>query len=305
MDKKLALVILNYNDNKDLFELLQLMEKQKSQYTVIIVDNDSKKENKDQIVEWMQQKDSYYIAEKKVFYSNEFEKDKEFYLVLNDRDAGFSGGNNVGFRVAHLLGIKYALLISPDVRVYEEDYLEKMITAIEHSPLAVVAGSNILDLDNQKQSPSKIISFKEELFWFLPAISRTNRLLDYHCTTELTDATIHGCCMLFDVRFLDKIGYLDEGVFMYSEEPILAARVKKAGKKILYVPEATAVHAHIRVKKINASLRMQDFIKSRKYYIKTYSNYTELQKILVYISYGVCAIAHKIKYQIDIRGTRK
>ena len=108
MDKKLALVILNYNDNKDLFELLQLMEKQKSQYTVIIVDNDSKQENKDQIVEWMQQKDSYYIAEKKVFYSNEFEKDKEFYLVLNDWDAGFSGGNNVGFRVAHLLVIKYA-----------------------------------------------------------------------------------------------------------------------------------------------------------------------------------------------------
>lgn len=41
------------------------MEKQKSQYTVIIVDNDSKQENKDQIVEWMQQKDSYYIAEKR------------------------------------------------------------------------------------------------------------------------------------------------------------------------------------------------------------------------------------------------
>lgn len=40
------------------------------------------------------------------------------------------------------------------------------------------------------------------------------------------------------------MGYLDESVFLYCEEPILASRVKKYGYKELYVREITAYHMH-------------------------------------------------------------
>lgn len=44
------------------------------------------------------------------------------------------------------------------------------------------------------------------------------------------------------MSFAEKMGYLDESVFLYCEEPILASRVKKYGYKELYVREITAYH---------------------------------------------------------------
>lgn len=304
MNNKLAIVILSYNDNKDLFQLLPLLEKQRYDFTVIIVDNASNIENKKQTSDWIKAKESYYIGEKVTYYENRFERDKKYYLVYNDWNAGFSAGNNVGFKVAYLLGMKYALLVNPDVRIYEENYLEVLVREISAHPNAVVAGSNILDLEGESQSPSRLGTFSEEFLWFLPWVAHKKRVLDIQQKSELENATIHGCCMMFDINFLNEVGYLDENVFMYSEEPILAARVKRAGKKMIYVPEITAVHAHIRVKKLNASLRMQDFFKSRKYYIREYSDYTKIQKILVSVSYKVCSIMHRIKYKWNMKGKR-
>lgn len=302
---KTAMVVLNYNDNKDLFELLPLLERQSIKSTIIIIDNDSSKENKEQIYAWIEKKESFYVGQKHNYYQEEFDKNKDYYLVYNDWDAGFSGGNNVGMRVAYLLGIDYALLISPDVRLYDDDYMKTMLKGICMDKDIVVAGSNILDINGQQQSPMRLITFKEEAFWFLPYlpfVKKKNNIFKVTSTYLLEQETIHGCCMLFDIVFLNQIGYLDERVFMYCEEPILAARVKNEGKKIVYIPETTAVHEHIRSKKINSSLRMKDFFESRKYYIKYYSDYTRWQKGIILISYGICELLHRIKYYFEMKG---
>lgn len=302
-----AMVVLNYNDNKDLFKLLPQLENQSKKSIIIIVDNDSRPENKVQICKWIEQKEKFFIGEKSVYYNNEFDKDKEYYLVYNDWDAGFSGGNNVGLRIANLLGINYALMISPDVRLCSQDYMQKMISGIRKHKDVTVAGSNILDMEGQRQSPIRIISFKEEALWFLPYLpffKRKNNIIDVEQLYILQNEAIHGCCMLLDISFMDKIGYLDEKVFMYCEEPILSARVKRAGKKIVYIPDATAVHEHIRSKKVHSSLRMKDYFRSRKYYIRTYSNYSNWQKAIVYISYGICEALHSIKYLFEMEGKK-
>jgi N-acetylglucosaminyl-diphospho-decaprenol L-rhamnosyltransferase len=44
------------------------------------------------------------------------------------------------------------------------------------------------------------------------------------------------------VRSADEIGPFDEGFFMYSEELDLCRRIKQAGGRVLFVPEAVVIH---------------------------------------------------------------
>jgi hypothetical protein len=41
---------------------------------------------------------------------------------------------------------------------------------------------------------------------------------------------------------LEKIGFLDEGFFMYFEEADWCARARAAGYRVVYIPQATAIH---------------------------------------------------------------
>ena len=107
--------------------------------------------------------------------------------------------------------------------------------------------------------------------------------------------------MLFygKMDFLKAIGYFDEKTFLYAEEPILAAQVKSMGGKIAFNPFIEAVHAHRKSEKGNSSKRMLLFIQSRKYYLKNYSTYNSLQLLLLNASYGLLALAHRLKYKMS------
>ena len=97
------------------------------------------------------------------------------------------------------------------------------------------------------------------------------------------------------MEFLRATNYLDEGVFLYCEEPILAARVRRAGGHIVFVRSLSAVHAHVRSEKGSSSGRMLLFIKSRRYYLIRYSSYGSLQRLLLGASYQLLTALHKIR----------
>ncbi len=84
--------------------------------------------------------------------------------------------------------------------------------------------------------------------------------------------------------FAAKIGYLDEQIFMYCEEPILAATVKKEGRKIFYKHDATAYHMHRSSEKGEPLKRLEMFFESRKYYLENYSEYGRIRKKMVLFS---------------------
>ena len=51
-----------------------------------------------------------------------------------------------------------------------------------------------------------------------------------------------GAFMMFRREIIDKIGLLDERFFMYAEEADYCARIKNAGYRIAYFPEASVIH---------------------------------------------------------------
>jgi GT2 family glycosyltransferase len=87
-------------------------------------------------------------------------------------------------------------------------------------------------------------------------------------------------------------------VFLYCEEPILAARAKAQGGRLMVFPELQALHAHVASAKGNSSRRMLHFIRSRLYYLDTYAGYGRMARCALHASYGLLRALHSFKARV-------
>ena len=53
---------------------------------------------------------------------------------------------------------------------------------------------------------------------------------------------LHGCFLYLTKNYLDKVGLLDENLFMYGEEDLMAWNCELHGLKRLYLPSAKILH---------------------------------------------------------------
>jgi hypothetical protein len=198
-----------------------------------------------------------------------------------------------------VLGADAVLIANPDMRIENPNYLAELSQQLFADGRNCIAASRILGLDGKDQNPLRESTFWEELLWprgyFKSIFKQISYLLPISSQEPLAVHKVSGCCLMLRMDFLRATNYLDENVFLYCEEPILSARVKTVGGIIIYVPTVSAVHSHIKSEKGNAGKRMLLFIKSRKYYLKTYSCYTRWQLQLLFFSYTTLAFLNWIR----------
>lgn len=105
-----AIVVLQYNHSEDTVRCLEsLRALTYSNFNVIVVDNASVVEHLKHIEYWIK-----------------FNKFKNFKLIANNSNDGYSGGNNVGVREALKQSAEYVLILNNDVMV-SPNFLEKML----------------------------------------------------------------------------------------------------------------------------------------------------------------------------------
>lgn len=268
MKEKVAAIILNYNTNQDCYKCIDYLQRQNwDDLDVYLVDNNSTSEMKEDLRS----------------YSS---KHPEIRLILHDENKGFSAGNNVGLRAAVDNGAKWCLVINPDVELRDANWLAQMMTSISLYPDAVVAGSNVLLPSGERQNPSRELRYWEELLWFSYLIRSKLFGFKGYLTEDKQGycERLSGCCFLIKADFLREIDFLDEHVFMYCEEPILAKQVSSHGYQELYVNQVTAYHQHYPSQKGNTKKRMQMLFQSREYYLKNYSGYSKIPLMLLLFS---------------------
>ncbi len=223
-------------------------------------------------------------------------------FLRNDCNAGYSAGNNIGARLTVGLGCEAVLIINPDVRITDPYYLAKLWGGLRTEPACAVGGSRIINLDGKDENPIREPGFWEEFFWIRQIGPRAFRPRPWVQPLEGQDPVdaekLHGCCLMIRCDCLEDMGYFDESVFLYCEEPILAARVRAAGRRLMLFPEIVAVHAHVASTKGNASRRMGLFIRSRLYYLDRYSGYGPFARALLRISYGILSTLHAAKARL-------
>ena len=305
----IAVVLLNFNSERDLLSSFKQVKKQKGiELITIVVDNASQRETIRAIKKWPETTvPTSFIGSTNELHelisSSELGVETySTYFIFNDENNGYSAGNNIGIKIADYLDADAILIVNPDMRLEDENYILELAETLFSDKSYVVASSRIIGLDGQEQNPLRELYFYEELFWprtmFPKIFKNTSCVTPYERDQVQTIKKTSGCCMLLRTNFLRGIGYLDENTFLYSEEPILAKQVQQKNKVIVFNPKISAVHAHKESEKGNNSQRMLLFIESRKYYLKKYSEYNRTQLILLSLSYSVLAILHKIRVKL-------
>ena len=221
----LSIVILNWNVRDLLDRCLASVRSSRYAIEIVVVDNASTD-------------DSVSMVRSKYPHAT---------VIANEVNRGFTGGNNQGLAAA--TG-RYVLVLNPDTEIVG-DALDRLVDYLEANSDVGAVGPLLLNPDRSIQSsrrrfPTLATAFFEST-WLQGAAPR-GLLRRYYMEDVPADVThdvdwLNGACTLFRREMLDRVGVYDEAnFFMYSEELDLCRRIKGAGWRIAYVPEAQVVH---------------------------------------------------------------
>jgi N-acetylglucosaminyl-diphospho-decaprenol L-rhamnosyltransferase len=167
--------------------------------------------------------------------------------VVGSPNRGFAYGNNRGVEQAHA---RYVLLLNPDTEVIEGTFGE-LVELLDARPQVGLAGVRQVTADGTlwptiRRFPSVARALGEAFLserWPVRPAWAGERALDWGAyeREEECDWT-SGSFMLARREALLSAGLLDERFFIYSEEPDLCLRIKRAGWQIRHLPQMTIVH---------------------------------------------------------------
>lgn len=167
-------------------------------------------------------------------------------LIACTDNVGFPRGNNLGIAAAHG---RHILLLNPDTVVLD-GALTKMVAYMDkHSDVGAL-GPRLLNPDGSVQSSRRHFpTFSTAVFestWLEPYAPQ--RILNHYYAQDLSVVGpvdvdwVTGAALLVPRRVINHVGLLDEGYFMYSEELDWCRRIKDAGWRVVYLPEAGITH---------------------------------------------------------------
>jgi len=213
------IIILNWNGFTDTLKCLQSLRKLNyPTYRVMVVDNAS------------------------TDGSTGFIRDQfpEVTLMENYENLGFTGGNNIGMRLALENGSDYVLLLNNDTEV-DPDFLRVLVEAAESDSRIGIAGPIIYYFDhpqiiwsaggaiNRRRGQTRMVGLNEI---DQGQFGQKPREVDF----------VSGCALLIKRVVLKQVGLLDERFFAYYEEVEWCVRITMAEFMIVHVPQARIWH---------------------------------------------------------------
>ncbi len=228
----IGIVILNYKTWNDTVKCVEsIIETAHVEYKIYVVDNNSPD-------------DSYIQLKSKFNYFN------NVCIVKSYRNGGYSAGNNIGIRLALSDGADALLLTNSDI-IFFENAIDSIYKCILDNPQVGVVGPKVLLQDGGVQHLIRenytffnYIFSKKPLVYlkFLNINNKTmyggykydNDLLFFGC--------LSGCCICLSTKCLEKIGLLDESIFLYYEEAIIGYKAKQNNMLTCFKHEACVLH---------------------------------------------------------------
>jgi hypothetical protein len=219
----LSVIIVSWNTCQVLRECLESVQRQRSSASidVWVVDNASKDGSAEMVRETF----------------------PAVHLIENSENVGFARANNVA--VAASSG-RYVLLLNSDTVVLPGAF-DALIDFLDAHPEAGAAGAHTLNPDGSLQVSTYPSPTLARELWFLLHLDRLRPYGAYDMAQWSSDQpravdAVLGACLIVRQATLDQVGALDPAYFMYSEEIDLCYRIRRAGWRIYWVPQAKIVH---------------------------------------------------------------
>ncbi len=224
----LSIIIVNFNTRELLSDCLKSIFKKEMKYEfgVVVVDNGSSDGSAEMV-------------------KNNFPKVR---LIRHKENSGFAGGNNSGLKA---IGARYYLLLNSDT-VVPVGSIERLVDFMETSGFGV-GSCKLKGSDGSFQPNAGDLPFGLPLFFWitgwddiLPKIRE--KLPSFHrkfksfYTGEKEVGWVSGSVMIIKDIVYEKIGGLDEKIFMYCEDTDYCIRAKSAGFKVGWTDKAEITH---------------------------------------------------------------
>jgi GT2 family glycosyltransferase len=177
-------------------------------YQIIIVDNNSN----DNLEEFLKQN-----------YPN-----SDIELIKLANNIGFSKANNIALRKTKT---KYAFLLNPDA-IITENSIENLVKQANRDKNIALAGA----FDTKKEDPTT-----QEISQSITEHKKTIKIIDEN-NDYIETNFICGGYVLLKMTIFEKIGFLDENLFLYGEDEEICDRVIANNYQIIQVKNSLVYH---------------------------------------------------------------
>ena len=277
---RVSIVLLNCNRNSDTLDCIRSLRQTDNNMEIILVDNGTQPDPRE-------------------LYKREF---PDTVFLRNEENLGTPIGNNVGIRYALDHGADYVMMLNNDT-IVDKNFLRPMIAAMETDKQIGVAGGKIYYYSDPKR-----VWFAGGKFSRLTSKVQHIGILKYDHELRTVSANndfLSGCFSLFRASVLHKVGLLDERFFAYMEDVDLNVRIRQAGYKLAYVPEAFIYHKVSTTIGVDSPFFLYFNMRNRILMLKKHNSYLERLAAIPYLSffYGrqIVRLAIKHRYWIGVK----
>ena len=280
-----SVIVLNYNAGELLVNCVISLKK--SEYTnleILVVDNISSDGSQKKCKE-------------------EF---PDIRLIQNEKNLGYCGGNNVGIREAKG---EFIVILNPDT-IVDPNWLNELIIAYDKFGEGLYQ-PKILSLNEENiiQSTGNML----HVFGFGFARDKGNKIIDKIEEIEKIGYA-SGTCLFTSKKVIDKVGYLDEFLFLYHDDLDLGWRAAQIGINSYHVPKSKIFHVESYSLKWSAK-KFYWLERNRKYCLLTHyskETYEKMRFSLALVDLFVWAfyfskgfLGAKIKAEIEIKKNKE
>ena len=286
---KVAVIIVNYNDAEDTKKYVNTISKYEIINRIVVVDNLST---------------TVGTFDKLKKLENEKVK-----VISSDKNGGYDYGNNFGVRYLQSINEKYDYIIisNPDRKI-TETAIKHCLEVIDNDKKIGVIAPRMFDKENKpiRRSAWKMRTFGldvihstrllEMIFY---KILRSGEYSTKEYEKELLEVeAISGAFFIIRSNVLEEINLLDENVFLFYEEDILAKKLKEKGYKTISLNSEKFIHFESQTigKTYSYFKKKKELYKSKIYYHKTYNKIN----IMEHIIFIILQFARDIELLIEI-----
>lgn len=241
----LSIITINYNGSESTKKLLASLGAQTDKdFKIIVIDNASTEEDVNRLADGL---------------------DGSVIFIKNKENSGFSGGNNLGIKIALENGSDWVLLLNNDTSVETE-----FIAGLK-AKLGVLGGIIGLPLNEEGH-----LAYAGKIRWFRHTLPHKHRPV----THPGANYVIGGALAIHRDVF-KKIGYLDEKYFLYFEDADFSFRALKAGVPVNFLMEPIVSHqVSTTTKKLGSPLLLRYHYRNSFYF--NFKNGPWYVKILIW-----------------------
>ena len=281
----ISIIVLNYNAGELLLNCIDSIKKSVyKNLEIIVVDNISTDKSQE-------------ICK---------EKHPDIKLIQNKKNFGYCEGNNIGIREAKG---DFVVILNPDT-IVESNWLNELITAHKEFGDGLYQPKILsLNEDNIIQSTGNMI----HVFGFGFARDKGKENITKEEQIEKIGYA-SGTCLFTSKTVFDKVGLLDDFLFLYHDDLDLGWRAAQLGINSYYVPKSKIFHVESYSLKWSAK-KFYWLERNRKYCLLTHyskNTYKKMNFSLILVDLFVWAfylskgfLGAKIKAELDIQKNKE